>query len=204
MTNSNNIVLKLFLVVLLLFVFIPALPQTDSLLLQINQEHLHFKQNGMTVLGGWALTNLAISGTMMTQTKGVNYRFHEMNVFWNVINLGIAGFGFYDAMNGQNPTNLIQTLSSQQDFGKILLFNAGLDVGYVMSGFFLRERSKNVSKFRNRLKGYGNSIIIQGSFLFVFDLVLYSMNENRIAQWLESNELSVFVSPSSIGLSMHF
>jgi len=205
MKQSSNVTYKLFLVVLLLCAYSPIFSQTDSILLQINEEHLQFKKNGMQVLGGWALTNIAVSGFMLTQTRGVNYRFHEMNVFWNIVNLGIAGLGYYDAQNtSAEGIGLIETLSNNQGFGKILLLNAGLDVGYVMSGLYLRERSKQVSKLSNRLKGYGNSIILQGGFLLVFDIVLYSINQNKISIWLEQHNFDVQISPVSVSLGMNF
>lgn len=205
MMKSSNIKWLVLTILLLLFTYAPIFAQNDSLLLQINTDHLQLKKGGMTVLGGWAISNLAISGFMMTRSKGVNYHFHEMNVFWNVINLGIAAGGFYGAMQSEiSDLSLIETLQSQEKFGKILLFNAGLDVGYIMSGLYLRERARSSLNHQQRLKGYGNSIILQGSFLFVFDLVLYGINENAINSWLESNNLAVNISPSNLSFTYFF
>lgn len=205
MNQSNNILTKAFLVMLLLCVFLPVFSQTDSILMRFNEEHLQLKRNGMQVLGGWAISNIAVSGFMLTRSHGVNYRFHEMNVFWNIVNLGIAGFGYYDAQNTNlDGMGFMETLNSQQEFGKFLLLNAGLDVGYVMSGLYLRERSKNVSKFRERLKGYGNSVMLQGSFLFVFDIALYALNQSQITTWLENQNIDVHISPAAVSLSLQF
>ncbi len=205
MNQSNNILTKAFLVMLLLCVFLPVFSQTDSILMRFNEEHLQLKRNGMQVLGGWAISNIAVSGFMLTRSQGVSYRFHEMNVFWNIVNLGIAGFGYYDAQNTNlDGMGFMETLNSQQEFGKFLLLNAGLDVGYVMSGLYLRERSKNVSKFRERLKGYGNSVMLQGSFLFVFDTALYALNQSQITTWLENQNIDVHISPAAVSLSLQF
>lgn len=205
MNQSNNTLTKAFLVMLLLCVFLPVFSQTDSILMRFNEEHLQLKRNGMQVLGGWAISNIAVSGFMLTRSRGVNYRFHEMNVFWNIVNLGIAGFGYYDAQNTNlDGMGFMETLNSQQEFGKFLLLNAGLDVGYVMSGLYLRERSKNASKFRERLKGYGNSVMLQGSFLFVFDIALYALNQSQITTWLENQNIDIHISPAAVSLSLQF
>lgn len=53
------------------------------------------------------------------------------------------------------------------------MFNAGLDVGYVLGGLYLTERAKSAAKNPERLRGFGQSIVLQGGFLFVFDLAMY-------------------------------
>jgi hypothetical protein len=205
MIKSSNIKWLVIMSVLLLLFFNTSSAQSDSILLQINIEHLDLKKGGMTVLGGWAISNIAVSGLMMTKTKGVNYRFHEMNVFWNVVNLGIAAGAYYGANQADiSGLNMFDALDSQKDFSSILLLNAGLDVAYVMSGLYLRERAKNTIKHQHRLKGYGNSIILQGSFLFAFDLVLYGLNENAISSWLETNNLALSIAGSGLSVSYFF
>lgn len=205
MIKSSNIKwLVTFLMLLLLF-YSPVFGQSDSVLMQINTDHLEFKKDAMTVLGGWAIGNLTVSGFMMTRTKGADYHFHEMNVFWNIVNLGIAGGAYYGANTTDvSAMSLLETFESQKDFGSILLLNAGLDVAYVMSGVYMRERSKHISKHQNRLKGYGNSLILQGSFLFAFDLILYGINEHSVDNWLDVNNLAVNVTPGGLAVSWFF
>jgi hypothetical protein len=205
MMKSSDIKWLVISLMLLLLFFNPVFGQSDSVLLQINTDHLEFKKDGMTVLGGWAIGNLAASGFMMTRTRGVDYHFHEMNVFWNVVNLGIAGGAYYGANSTDvSAMSLLETFESQKDFGSILLLNAGLDVAYVMSGVYLRERSKHISNHQNRLKGYGNSLILQGSFLLGFDLILYGLNERSINNWLDVNNLALNFSPGGLALSWFF
>ncbi len=52
----------------------------------------HTRTLGLT-LGGYALANLAVSGIAMGQTSGETKYIHQMNVYWNAVNLGIAGLG---------------------------------------------------------------------------------------------------------------
>ncbi|MCK7526178.1 MAG: hypothetical protein MZV64_55535 [Ignavibacteriales bacterium] len=93
--------------------------------------------------------------------------FISLMLCWNVVNLGIAAFGYFNAVNSDpsSMTNLeiIKDFNSLQN---LLLLNAGLDVAYIATGFYLKERSKNSSS-SERLRGYGNSLLLQGGFLLV-------------------------------------
>jgi len=62
----------------------------------------------------------------------------------------------------------------------VLLINAGLDVAYLGSGFLLRYLSTRYDSRSDLLKGYGNSLILQGAFLLVFDLSFWQvLNHHR-------------------------
>jgi len=98
----------------------------------------------------------------------------------------------------------MQTLREYHSFNKILLLNAGLDVGYVLGGLYLTERAKNLSKGQNMLKGYGQSIMLQGAFLFVFDLVLYGFMNEQTQSFLNSSGLSLMATPGKVGLMFTF
>jgi hypothetical protein len=49
----------------------------------------------------------------------------------------------------------------------------------MLGGAYLIERSKNTVENPERLKGFGRSIILQGSFLFAFDLATYLVHANQ-------------------------
>jgi hypothetical protein len=70
---------------------------------------------------------------------------------------------------------IIKDFNSLQNF---LLLNAGLDAAYIMTGFYLKERAKNSSS-AERLKGYGNSLLLQGGFLLLFDVSLYFIHQSN-------------------------
>lgn len=163
-----------------------------------NQQRLDLQKNGMLVLGSWALANFAYSGYSMTQTRGNTFYFHQMNVFWNTVNAGIAVGGYISAINGDMGLSEQQTLAEVNKFSKILLFNTGLDVAYMATGLYLRERSKNVSKYSNRLKGYGNSLLIQGGFLFFFDLALVFLNENMLQEIMQNQHIKLSMYPGGL------
>jgi hypothetical protein len=47
-------------------------------------------KNGMAVLGSWAALNIGLGGYFSSNTNGAEQYFHQFNMGWNVINLGIA------------------------------------------------------------------------------------------------------------------
>lgn len=151
---------------------------------EVNRDRISLNSNGMLVLGGWAVSNLVIGGIGMSQTSGTTKYFHQMNTAWNSVNLAIAGFGYYGLQKQSLSMSVSETITEFHDFEKILLLNAGLDIGYMAAGAWLWERG--VRKNNSRLKGYGQSMILQGGFLFTFDLILYFMNSSRSSKLLES------------------
>jgi hypothetical protein len=177
--------------------------QADMLsLAEWNRERLGIQKNGMYVLGSWALTNFAVSGYYMTKTSDRTFFFHQMNVFWNVVNLGIATFGYFGAAGSPLDLGLEQTVEEYRSFGRILGINAALDVGYVMTGFFLKSRGKKSDSYSERLIGYGNSLILQGSFLFVFDVALAYINQYSLSRMADAYSLDISAIPW--GLSARF
>lgn len=167
-----------------------------------NRERIGIQKNGMYILGSWALTNFAVSGYYMTKTSDRAFYFHQMNVFWNVVNLGIATFGYFGAVGSPLDLSLEQTVEEYRSFGRILGINAALDVGYVMTGFFLKNRGKKSDKYSERLIGYGNSLILQGSFLFVFDVALAYINQFSLSKMATAYSLDISAIPW--GLSARF
>ncbi|MCF8338450.1 MAG: hypothetical protein K9I74_10770 [Bacteroidales bacterium] len=177
----------------------------DDKVIETNMDRLSLQKTGMITLGSWAIGNIAVGSIRMGQTTGSQYRFHQMNVFWNLVNLGIAAGGYYGAATADPASfTAIETLKEYHSFNKILLLNAGLDVGYVLGGLYLSERSKNVSKRQNMLKGYGQSIMLQGGFLFVFDLVLYGFMNEQTHAFMNSSGLSLLTTPGKIELVYSF
>jgi len=147
--------------------------QKDKLL-AFNAKRIEINRAAMLTLGGWAVGNFIVSGLLVGRSDGSTKAFYQMNAGWNLINLGLAGFGYYSALKA-DPAALDLYASVKEQYGieKTFLFNAGLDVGYMLGGLYLTERAKNTVKNPERLKGFGQSILLQGGFLFAFDLVTY-------------------------------
>lgn len=134
------------------------------------------EQTGMKVLAGWSVANIAVSAVAIGKAEGSNRYFHEMNIYWNAVNLGIAGLGFLNVAKSRKRSatfTLSEAVEAQHGVETVLLFNSGLDLAYVASGFWLLEKSKNDVSQQDRLKGFGQAVAIQGGFLLVFDITNY-------------------------------
>lgn len=203
----KKIIIGALLIFLALFTF--AQEDYDDLKQQLyqqqfqifNQQRLYISQLSMLTLGGWSVTNLAVGGILSTQTEGSTKYFHQMNAGWNIINLAIAGAGYLGIRKELKikDWNFSNTVAAQHKMQKILLFNAGLDLAYMMSGVYLIERSKNDLENQDRFKGFGQSLILQGGFLFVFDLVqnqLHQRHGKKLDAYLD--KIDVSVSPTGI------
>ena len=157
-------------------------------LTQFNEVRLNTNLKGLTVLGTWAAGNLAFGSIRMTQTEGESKYFHQMNAAWGGINLAIAGFGYYNSMTADPSSfSLLQTINEQANIQKILMLNIGLDAAYMLGGAYMIERSKTTLDNPERLSGFGKSIIMQGAFLFAFDIgfyVAHHLNNPKLAPFL--------------------
>ena len=139
----------------------------------------HQKTLGLA-LGGYALANIAVGSIGSGRTSGETMYVHRMNVYWNLFNLGIAGAGLVGLRNrNAGGETLGEAIKQHQTMKQVLLFNAGLDVAYVVGGAYLRERANTHPNKADQLRGYGKSVMLQGGFLFAFDLVNYFMFKNR-------------------------
>ncbi len=176
----NNQIKLLFLALLLIPISqLIAQENISDSLMSFHQSRMNINESAMLVLGGWAAANILVGTYGNFKASDEAKYFHQFNAMWNVVNLGIAAFGYFNALNS-NPssmTNLeiVKDFNSLQNF---LLLNAGLDAAYIMTGFYLKERSKSSSS-AERLRGYGNSLLLQGGFLLLFDVSLYFIHQSN-------------------------
>ena len=165
---------KLIYCTFFILAFATANAQQNSDLLAFNQLRLQKTQKAMTILGGWAVVNIGAGIALQANSSGEDKYFHQMNAIWNGINLAIALPGYFGARRTDPASfDYWQTVEETHKFQKILLFNAGLDLGYVAGGAYLWERGKNQAEIddQDRFKGWGKSMMLQGGFLFVFDVI---------------------------------
>lgn len=196
---------KLAFLIIFLFTVVTLMAQSgNDLLAEYHQNRIITQQTGMLTLGAWAAGNMLFSGIAMMNTRGSTYRFHQMNVFWNVVNMSIAAGGYFGLPSAGQVPPLTTTVNEYYNFNKILLLNAGLDIAYIAGGFYLKEKAKNSDKRKPLYKGYGNSVILQGAFLFVFDLVLYMVNQSQLNAIFNSEQWNVAVSAAGVGVQYTF
>ena len=135
---------------------------------------LSANSTGMYILGGWAVANMAEGAYGWAAFDGEKMYFSQMNLFWNVVNLSIAGLALYSNYS----TDILlagadEILAKHLKTERLFLINSGLDIGYIGAGFLMRHLSDSSEKRGDLLKGYGNAVILQGGFLLVFDLMMY-------------------------------
>jgi hypothetical protein len=197
---KKNKVLGLLLVLMLPMI---AFGQQNDLL-NFNQERMKVNKTGMTVLGSWALINIGVGAAMVGQAEGAEKSFHQMNIGWNAVNLGIAALGYFQSRKSDPASySLQETIDENYSMQKVILFNAGLDVGYIASGFYLIERSKNAEENADQLEGFGKSIVLQGGFLLLFDVGFHAFlaSKNKKLKTIMEN---VGVTGNGIGLNIRF
>lgn len=173
----------------------------DSLLLEINENRLQLNKTNMWVLGSWAAGNILVGGILRGQSEGSQKYFHEMNAVWNIVNLGIAGAALYGAYRTDpSGMDLWTTFNEQQKIEKVLLFNLALNFTYMTGGAYLIERSKNNVQNSDRLKGYGQALLLQGGFLLLFDATQFFLHHSQATPKLQ--ELLTHVQVGGNGLSL--
>lgn len=115
---------------------------------------------GMGTLNGWALANITTSAVLAIESDDPQLTaFHEMNVGWNTVSLALA------------TTSLILDRPAEPTkLARVFWINTALDVGYMAGGLAMRQRGLRMDE--PNLVGWGDSILLQGSFLFVFDGIM--------------------------------
>jgi hypothetical protein len=155
-----------------IFLLISITGVSQELSLEEIQERSHRNaRHQFITLGSWALGSMAVSAPYISQFNGPERYFHQMNVIWNGVNLGIAAIAYWDIIRQEPVAGLSQAIKKQHQFEKVLLFNAGLDLAYVAGGLYMFERGGN--KKKDQLRGFGKSVMLQGAFLFSYDLLFY-------------------------------
>jgi len=165
------------------------------------KEFNSINENLMLSLGSYALANFAISGVAYFSSEDeYSKRYHEMNVMWNTVNMGLALPGYIKARRGGQPMTRAEMLKAQKKTESIFLINDVLDVGYIAAGILMREVAPNQLDQEDLFKGYGNSLILQGSFLLAFDAVAYYIHHNHGKKLPAFEKVSLSSTQLGIGL----
>jgi hypothetical protein len=165
----------------------------------LTSRHYSDQKKGMTILGAWGLGNLitGVIGSSISSESEV-MAFHQMNAGWGLVNVGIAGIGYFTSRKKTLVAlNDLSLLNENHKLKSTLLFNAGLDLGYMATGLYLIEKDKSATENNGRLKGFGKSLIMQGAFLFAFDLGTY-LNFNQQTK----DVLKLFANDGQIGVAI--
>ncbi len=197
---KNYLFAALIVIVILLFgnSLLAASPDPFQ---QYEFQRQEINRSAMLVLGSWAVGNMLVGTYGHFNTSGQACEFHQFNFMWNAVNLGIAAFGYYQAANA-DPMALghVDIIREYNTLQNILLLNVGLNVSYMATGLYLRERSKNSINHADRLRGYGNSLLLQGAFLFLFDTSLFFIHRNHAGVHLYPQLESLAAGGAGLGI----
>ena len=150
----------------------------QNLIDSIARARITLQKNNMWVLAAWAGANIVQGSISAGDARGSDHYFHQMNAYWNTVNLTIAGLGLWAAKKQLAGIHTAEkNWTEQQKIEKLLLLNTGLDAAYIMTGLYLRERGTRLN--RDQPTGYGNSLMLQGGFLLIFDIIQYTENRRN-------------------------
>jgi hypothetical protein len=165
---------------------------------------LDINRTGMYFLGGWAMANMVTGTYGSMRYTGEQKYFHQMNAAWNIVNAGIATYALFEIAGTD-----ISLLSQNEIMRKhirtenIFLFNAGLDVLYMAGGAWMIRAASKSEKHHDLLKGYGQAVILQGAFLFLFDLAKFGIQYGHRQSFLHSST-SIGLSTDGLSLLIRF
>ena len=202
--SSRPVFLLAFAGFFMILLFLNVNIQAQEPYVDFYGESLGINNIGMAVLGGWALANISVGTYGWIKQTGQRAYFHQMNLFWNTVNLSIAGIALYSNLSSDfGLLSAEEMLAKQLKTQRIFLINAGLDVGYVATGFILKHLADRYPKNELRLIGYGNSVIMQGTFLFVFDMVMYLIQRNHRMGFLDQIAFSPLQNAWGVALTVN-
>jgi hypothetical protein len=194
--------LKIFLFILLTFLIISATEAQEYTAFYTRT--LDINRSGMYFLGGWALANMATGAYGSLAYEGESKYFHQMNAAWNLVNAGIATYALFEIAGTD-----IAGLSGEDIMKKhirtenIFLFNAGLDILYMAGGAWMVSAASKYPKRYDLMRGYGKSIILQGAFLFLFDLAKFGIQYNH-RQVFQDSAVKLGFTPDGLSVVVGF
>ncbi len=205
--------LKKSLVLVAVFLYGQAFAQKDmadtvtttarlSLQDSIAAVRINLNKTHMYILGAWAGVNIVQGSISASNLTGKDHYFHQMNVYWNTFNLALAGMGLWTAKKQlSRHFSFGDNIREQQKIEKILLLNIGLDAAYITTGMYLKERGLRLN--RDQPQGYGNSLLLQGGFLLIFDIIQYTAHRKN-GKLLEQALGNWQVGPTGAGLGVSY
>lgn len=126
-----------------------------------------FQQRLTGMLLGWAAASIGVGLALRRGGDALPRGVGEQYVGWGVINALIALIGRQGASR-QRSAAPSDAAAQKRTLSRLLWVNTGLDVLYVLGGWrVMRGRGAADAHWRGR----GLGIVLQGGFLFFFDLL---------------------------------
>lgn len=158
-------------------ILIIALPYSSKTQDSTNIHNLFYKKQhqSLSLLSGWSVANLIYSPLATKNLfipETTNEYFHQMNFSWNLLNVGIAGLGHFIVNKDRKKPWDIQILyDKKKKVEKSIIINMGLDLAYMVTGLLFKNNAQINNSEYSMNKGYGNSLILQGGYLLIYDAI---------------------------------
>ncbi len=177
----------------------------DSIALDCDVFRRKTEKRAMVMLSTWSALNLGTGFILSQQTSGWESRFHLSNALWNTVNASIAISSLLRMREERLSGNLVAAVNKLHSAEKAFLFNTGLDLAYMATGWYLTEASKNQNEIERRdvFLGAGRSLMLQGGFLFVFDLACF-LSIKRINGFYGKLLEGLYVGGNGLGIRKQF
>jgi hypothetical protein len=194
--------MKMGFLLLCMFAGTATQAQVQDTLHTIRHRQMALQKTTGIVLGSWGLANTLSGAIGMSTAEGSNQYFHQMNFAWGLVNTGLAiAIRHSAAKEARQAVSYGSVLKYQQQVEKLLLLNTGLDAAYMATGWALIEKSRHSTNKPERLEGFGQSLLLQGGFLLLFDLVQYGLHRKN-GKALQSLSDRIQLGPASQGIGM--
>jgi hypothetical protein len=126
-----------------------------------------FQQRLTGILLGWAAASIGVGLAIARGGDPLRRGVGEQYVGWGIVNAVIAVIGRRGASR-QRSAAPADAAAQKRTLSRLLWVNTGLDVLYVLGGWrVMRGRGAADTHWRGR----GLGIVLQGGFLFLFDLL---------------------------------
>lgn len=151
----------------------------------------HFQRQLTKRLLAWSGLSI-LSGLLLQLVPSPFWRaFGQQNAAWGAIDAGIALFGQSraDRQSAQPDADHPAVQAREGARLRFLLFvNTALDIFYMLGGLWLlKGRGRGSGAKPARWRGHGLGVIVQGAFLFFFDLVHGLLLQTLEARAAEEN-----------------
>ena len=167
----------------------PALaqPERDH---HLARTRLGFASGG--ILLGWGVSNIAVGVAGNLSTEGRVRYFHQGNWAWNTVNVALGIAGLVGSARGREPAlSLAESRDASRKAQLAFAINAGLDVLYVSAGAAMWHLTQDdTSPVGLRIGGYGQALVLQGAFLFGFDVAMLWAHEILIERLAPASTLA--------------
>lgn len=201
----NQKVLNILKVVAFFLLVVDLEAQEVEKIRLLSEKKQQINRKGMVVLTSWASVNVLSGVGYFVSGDYKEQCFYGMNGAWGIVNLSIALPALL--MESKQPDSMKKLIDNQQKTEKIFLINSALDVVYVAGGITLYHWSNLQKNEQQKLmfSGFGNSIIMQGAALLIFDTSMFLANRKfRKKELNDSRNLQISFAPNQIRINYRF